>query len=126
MSLSEIVRDYIERILQDQKDMKVLVLDDETTSIVSLVISQSTILEREVFLVEKIESSIIPEGSRDVEKLSHMSAIYIVRPTDENVEKIGMALANPKYGSYYIYFTNTVKMEVLRKLANSDRNDLVK
>ena len=126
MSLSEIVRDYIERILSDQKEMKVLVLDDETTSIVSLVISQSTILEREVFLVEKIDSSILTDPSRETEKLTHMSAIYIVRPTDENITKLGQALENPKYGSYYIYFTNTVRMDVLRRLANADRNDLVK
>ena len=76
MSLSEIVRDYIERILSDQKEMKVLVLDDETTSIVSLVISQSTILEREVFLVEKIDSSILTDPSRETEKLTHMSVKF--------------------------------------------------
>ena len=36
--------------------MKVLLLDPETTSIVSMVYSQSEILEQEVYLVEKLQA----------------------------------------------------------------------
>lgn len=36
--------------------MKVLVLDEDTTKMVSMVYSQSEILEQEVFLVEKLDT----------------------------------------------------------------------
>ena len=42
------VRSYVERMLREVSGMKVLLLDAETTKIVSTVYSQSEILEQEV------------------------------------------------------------------------------
>lgn len=117
------VRDYLDRILDDQKEMKSLIVDSETVSIVSLVISQTEILQRDVFLVEKIEKSLIERGG---ERLGHLVGIYFVRPTEENIGFIKSALENPKYGSYAVYFTNSVESELLQELAQADRQDLIK
>ena len=56
MDLSYVVRYYIEKMLKDVGGMKVMLLDSETTRIVSTVYSQSEILEQEVYLVEKLDS----------------------------------------------------------------------
>ena len=56
MDLVAVLRYYVDKMLKDVAGMKVLVLDAETTEAVSMVFSQSEILEEEVFLVEKIEA----------------------------------------------------------------------
>lgn len=43
-------------MLKEVPGMKVLVMDNDTTQAVSMVYSQSEILEQEVFLVEKLEA----------------------------------------------------------------------
>ena len=49
-------RYYIEKMLKEVTGMKAMLLDSETTRIVSTVYSQSEILEQEVYLVEKLDS----------------------------------------------------------------------
>ena len=117
------VRDYLDRILDDQKEMKALILDSETISIVSLVISQTEILQRDVFLVEKIEKTLI---ERNGERLGHLVGVFFIRPTEENILLIQRSLEYPKYGSYAIYFTNSVPPQLLRDLASADRMDVIK
>ena len=56
MDLFAVLRFYVDKMLKDVQGMKVLVLDADTTQAVSMVFSQSEILEQEVFLVEKIEA----------------------------------------------------------------------
>ena len=56
MDLFTVVRYYIDKMLKEVAGVKVLVLDHDTTQIVSMVYSQSEILEQEVFLVEKLEA----------------------------------------------------------------------
>ena len=51
-----VVRFYIEKVLKQVKGMKVLLLDPDTTKIVSLVYGQTEILKHEVFLVERLDS----------------------------------------------------------------------
>lgn len=75
MDLFAVLRFYIDKMLKDVQGMKVLVLDADTTQAVSMVFSQSEILEQEVFLVEKIEA--VPS-----EKLLHLKA-GVSMPTSE-------------------------------------------
>ena len=56
MDLVTVVRFYIDKMLKQVKGMKVLLLDPDTTKIVSLVFSQTEILQQEVFLVERLDS----------------------------------------------------------------------
>jgi len=51
-----IVRSYLIRALREVSGMKVLLLDGETIRIVSTALSQSDILDQEVYLVERIDS----------------------------------------------------------------------
>ncbi|KAF8092653.1 hypothetical protein N665_0407s0030 [Sinapis alba] len=114
------VRDYINRMLQDISGMKVLILDSETVSNVSIVYSQSELLQKEVFLVEMIDSI-----SASNESMSHLKAVYFVRPTSENVQKLRYQLANPRFGEYHLFFSNLLKDTQIHILADSDEQEVV-
>ncbi|CAF1913053.1 hypothetical protein Bca4012_050485 [Brassica carinata] len=120
MALVTSVRDYINRMLQDISGMKVLILDSETVSNVSIVYSQSELLQKEVFLVEMIDSI-----SASNESMSHLKAVYFVRPTSENVQKLRHQLANPRFGEYHLFFSNLLKDTQIHILADSDEQEVV-
>ncbi|CAF2060734.1 unnamed protein product [Brassica napus] len=79
MALVTSVRDYINRMLQDISGMKVL------------------ILEAEVFLVEVVDSISVSK-----ESMSHLKAVYFIRTTSENVQKLRYELANPRFGEHHL------------------------
>lgn len=62
--------------------------------IVSMVYSQTEILQKDVYLFERIES--------DRELMAHVNAVVFVRPTDENVHLLKQELHEPKYGDYHL------------------------
>ena len=70
---------------------------DLQVSMVSVVYSQSELLQKEVFLVELIEST-----SMSREPMSHLKAIYFLRPTSENIQHLRRQLASPRFGEYHI------------------------
>ena len=70
MDLFKILRFYVDKMLKEVPGMKVLVLDEETTQSISMVYSQSEILEQEVFLVEKLES-------QSEERLQHLKVFLV-------------------------------------------------
>lgn len=78
-----------------------------------MVYAQSEILQKEVFLFERID---IP-GQKS---LKHLCAICFLRPTEENIQALVRELHDPKYGSYfickfkYINFNKTYKIVLFR------------
>lgn len=120
MSLTSSVREYVNRILQDISGMKVLILDSQTVSIVSVVYSQSDLLQKEVFLVELVDSI-----SKSKESMSHLKAIYFLRPTSENIQQLRRQLANPRFGEYHLFFSNIMKDTQIHILADSDEQEVV-
>jgi hypothetical protein len=130
MNISQVVKEYVLRMINDVSGMKVMLFDRETVrllfvfqltfnsfrtgknpptlymyhipmhlymqaGIVSMVLSQSDILEKDVFLTEYI----------DVEKrerMVHLKAIVFVRPTKQNIDLLCKELKKPHYGEYYL------------------------
>lgn len=122
LSYIHAIRDYFDRILEDHTEMKALVLDLDTLATVSLVISQTEVLEKDVFFIETIEKLTIPKGS---DRLSHLKAIIIVRPSEENLTQLKRALEYPKYDKFFIYFTNKISEKALKELAEADRSEVI-
>lgn len=114
------VREYINRMLQDISGMKVLILDSSTVSAVSVVYSQSELLKKEVFLVELVDSI-----SMSKESMSHLKAVYFLRPTSENIQHMRRQLAKPRFGEYHLFFSNILKDTQLHMLADSDEHEVV-
>ena len=75
MDLSTVVRYYVDKALKEVPGMKVLLLDAETTKIVSTVYSQSEILEQEVYLVERLDVE-RKEQLLHLKVTSHTSSLY--------------------------------------------------
>jgi len=98
--------------------MKVMILDAETTGIISMVFSQSDILQHEVFLVERIDVE-------QTEKMRHMNAICFLRPTSQNFVLLSKMLKSPSYNEYHIFFTNVVPHMRLEQLACCDEFEVV-
>ncbi|XP_068641642.1 vacuolar protein sorting-associated protein 45 homolog isoform X2 [Aristolochia californica] len=119
MVLVSAVRDYITRMVQDIPGMKVLIVDSQTVSIVSVVYAQSDFSKKEVFAVEKVDS--MPS-----DPMLHMKALYFLRPTSENIQHLRRQLASPRFGDYHLFFSNILKTTQVQILADSDEHEVVK
>lgn len=120
MDLMELMSSRIDLILDGAgPGMKVLLMDAETTTSVSLSCPQSRIMKREVFLFENLHSRAAAKN------LGYLKCVVLARPTSENVRLLAREVASPRYGSYHIYFTNRVKRADLKALAEADANEVV-
>lgn len=119
MDVITAVRHYLEKLVGDPQldGMKALLLDTDTTAVVSMVLSQSHVLRRDVFLVEPLETAHEP--------MPHLKAAVFVRPTPANIEALRRELKSPKYGQYHVFFANIVPPEQLERLADADDQELV-
>ena len=108
LNLYKIVEDYFERMLEEVPGMKCLVLDRETMGtisiyslhlkfpgIISLICSQSQILKKNVYLIETMEKA-------STEKLLHLSVIYFIRPSEDNLYKLANEIKNPRFREYNV------------------------
>uniref|UniRef100_A0A673JMW0 Vacuolar protein sorting-associated protein 45 n=1 Tax=Sinocyclocheilus rhinocerous TaxID=307959 RepID=A0A673JMW0_9TELE len=119
MNVTLAVKQYISKMIESSgPGMKVLLMDKETTSIVSVVYTQSEILQKEVYLFERIDSK-----NRD--NMKHLKAICFLRPTKENVEHLIQELRRPKYSVYFIYFSNVISKSEIKALAEADEQEVV-
>ncbi|XP_067831929.1 vacuolar protein sorting-associated protein 45 isoform X2 [Heptranchias perlo] len=113
------VKQYVSKMIEESgPGMKVLLMDKETTSIVSMVYTQSEILQKEVYLFERIDST-------NRETMKHLKAICFLRPTKENVEFLIQELHRPKYGLLFVYFSNVISKSDIKSLAEADEQEVV-
>ncbi|ORY86885.1 Sec1 family protein [Protomyces lactucae-debilis] len=118
MDVVAAAQSYVGKLLA-QPGIKVLLLDEETTRILSLISTQSALLEHEVYLTDRLRNP-----SR--ERMKHLACIVLCRPTSLNVSALANELADPRYGSYYITFTNILSKTFLEQLAEADKLERVK
>lgn len=115
------VRNYITKMIDESgPGMKVLLMDKETTSIVSMVFAQSEMLLKEVYLFSRIDANCPRETMR------HLKCIVFVRPTKENIQLLTSELRNPRYGQYFIYFSNVISKTNVKVLAEADEQEVVR
>jgi len=134
MNVIGAVRFYVDRIINDIsiRGMKVLILDDTTTQIVSMVLSQTEVLEHEIYLVERLDriKSKFDNNNFEEEKkevpMQHMKAVVFVRPTEENLNILKQELRQPIFNEYHFFFSNIVKQEFLSALAEADERCVVR
>ncbi|XP_076298221.1 vacuolar protein sorting 45 [Lasioglossum baleicum] len=121
MNLIVALKFYISRMTEESgPGMKVLLMDKQTTSIVSLLYSKWEIFMKEVYLFERIDTNGRNEG------LKHLKCIVFIRPTKENIELLCNELRCPKYGTYYVYFSNIIAKADIKLLAENDEQEVVK
>nr|CAD7589313.1 unnamed protein product [Timema genevievae] len=121
MNVVTAVKMYVTKMTEESgPGMKVLLMDKHTTSIVSMVYGQSEILQREVYLFERIDS-----GGQQ-EPMKHLKCIAFVRPTKDNIALLSRELRYPRYGVYYIYFSNIIAKADIKTLAECDEQEVVR
>ncbi|TVY80640.1 Vacuolar protein sorting-associated protein [Lachnellula suecica] len=99
--------------------MKILLLDSETVSIVSTAITQSALLNHEVYLIDRLDN-------QNREKMRHLRCLCFVRPSADSIQFLIDEFREPKYGEYNIYFSNVVKKSSLERLAEADDHEVVR
>mmetsp|Transcript_23742 Transcript_23742/g.67091 ORF Transcript_23742/g.67091 Transcript_23742/m.67091 type:complete len:598 (+) Transcript_23742:372-2165(+) len=129
----EAVRGYVDRVVSgDGKchGMKVLMLDNATTQIVSCVYSQTEILSKEVYLVSRLEDQEKQQQQQQSNGggggSSHLKAVIFVRPTELSIGRIVKEIQRPKYAEYHIFVSGILTSGLLRLLADADRQERVK
>ncbi|OGM40265.1 vacuolar protein sorting-associated protein 45 [Aspergillus bombycis] len=99
--------------------MKILLLDSETVTIVSTAITQSALLNHEVYLIDRLDNA-----AR--ERMRHLRCLCFVRPSPSSIQFLIDELREPKYGEYYIYLSNIIRKSSLERLAEADSHEVVR
>ncbi|KAF4659069.1 vacuolar protein sorting-associated protein 45 [Perkinsus chesapeaki] len=105
--------------------MKALLIDKDTLPIVSTVLTQTEILNKEVFLVEPLEEAIANEDEPASSSMRHMKACIFVRPANQNFLALAKVLRQPIYSEYHLFFSNVVPHSRLSQLAACDEYECV-
>lgn len=119
MNVIEAARDCISQIVTSVPGPKILLLDEETLEFVSVVYTQSQIIQKEVYL-----TVLLSNGNRD--EIPGAKAVCFLRPTMDNINLLKEELENPKYDKYHLCFSNLLGTGDLQSLATSDIHESVK
>ncbi|EGB13055.1 hypothetical protein AURANDRAFT_52028 [Aureococcus anophagefferens] len=122
MNVMAAVRSYVDKIVGDPNcpGMKVLLLDEWTTKTVAMVYSQTEILDRDVYLVERLDQA------QNHEVMKHLKACVFVRPTPANFAVLTQEVRRAKFSEYHVFFSNVVPGDALKALAEADENEVVR
>lgn len=99
--------------------MKILLLDRETLPFIATAITQSALLNHEVYLMDRLDNP-------NREKMRHLRCLCFVRPHPDSIGLLIDELREPKYGEYHLFFSNVVKKSTLERLAEADDHEVVK
>jgi vacuolar protein sorting-associated protein 45 len=140
--------EYVCKALSGVSGMKALLLDAETAAMTALVLSQTDVINREVFLTDRID--LLPPVVADAhprlnargeversngaaageqpgaESFHHLKAVALIRPTLQSVQRLKQVMKSGKFKDYYIFFSNIADDSLLRALAEGDEYELVR
>ncbi|KAG7088311.1 hypothetical protein E1B28_012321 [Marasmius oreades] len=119
MDVVKAVETYVTRLVAEPSCMKVLLLDAHTTPIVSLASTQSTLLSHQVYLTDRIDNA-----KRD--RMPHMKCVCFLHIGPASLEALEAELREPKYGEYYLYFSNILSKTMIERLAEADEYEAVR
>ncbi|KAG6814251.1 hypothetical protein H0H92_015366 [Tricholoma furcatifolium] len=119
MDVVKAVETYVTRLIETPSTMKVLLLDSHTTPIVSLAATQSTLLSHQVYLTDRIDNK-----KRD--RMPHMKCVCFLQNNEDSLAALEAELSEPKYGEYYLYFSNILSKTAIERLAEVDEYEVVK
>eukprot|EP00172_Hildenbrandia_rubra_P001813 Plantae.Rhodophyta-Hildenbrandia_rubra.ctg24232.p1 GENE.Plantae.Rhodophyta-Hildenbrandia_rubra.ctg24232~~Plantae.Rhodophyta-Hildenbrandia_rubra.ctg24232.p1 ORF type:complete len:643 (+),score=92.22 Plantae.Rhodophyta-Hildenbrandia_rubra.ctg24232:116-2044(+) len=154
MDVREPISEYIRELTRLSPGVKALILDDETASIIGLVVAEHELLQSNIYLIVRLSSlmddddpqstlhSSNANGNKTLENgiemktrttlqdhdsgLKQVTAIVFVRPTAENVSLLRKELQYPKFGEYHLVFSNMVRTSYVEEIADADIDHVVK
>jgi vacuolar protein sorting-associated protein 45 len=102
-----------------ETDGKVLMVDKYTTPVISMCYTQTQLLSNEVILVEMIEI----QGT--LKYMKNLACIVYIKPIEESITWLIKELHSPHYGSYQLYFNNTISKNQLERIAEADEYEVI-
>ena len=122
MNVQKTSYNYIDKMLNIIKGIKSLILDQETFDIISIGITKTELLEKEVVLIDHLNN--LNNNKRDG-STNGLNCIVFIRPTNENIEILSNELENPHFKKYNIFFSNLLLENQLNLLARHDNSSSV-
>ncbi|PFH53987.1 hypothetical protein AMATHDRAFT_73002 [Amanita thiersii Skay4041] len=119
MDIVKAVETYVTKMVSTPSVMKVLLLDSHTTPIISLASTQSILLSHQIYLTDRIDNK-----KRD--RMPHMKCVCFLQNSEESLDALEDELKEPKYGEYYLYFSNILSKSSIERLAEVDEYEVVK
>ncbi|KAI0338990.1 Sec1-domain-containing protein [Trametopsis cervina] len=119
MDVVKAIETYITKMVSTPSAMKVFLLDTHTTPIVSLASTQSTLLSHQVYLTDRIDN-------KKRERMAHMKCVCFLQPSEDSLEALEAELREPKYGEYFLYFSNILSKTSIERLADVDEYEVVR
>jgi hypothetical protein len=119
MDVTRAVSAYVLRLLGAVPGMKVLLLDEHTTPVVSTAQTHSALLAHDVFLTARLEHS-----GRD--RMRHLRCIALLRPAPATLAALAAELRAPRYAEYHLAFTGALSKAAIEALAEADEHHVVK
>lgn len=88
VNLVEVQRDYLLRIMDEVSGRKVLIVDENSMKLISMMVTQSELLQREVYLVERLE-----EMSKEKD-IGTLKSLILISPSAQNISILEEELSN--------------------------------
>ncbi|ESL07127.1 sec1-like protein [Trypanosoma rangeli SC58] len=110
---------YIDRILDGPDGLKVLLCDDATCNIISVVYSQHQLLQHNVVLVDML-------NNREHYPMKHLHCIIFCRPSPSSLACVYRELAEGNFASFSLYFSHLLESNIVQSLANADLLNLTR
>lgn len=121
MSVVQAVKNYVNKMItESEPGYKIMLMDKETTSFVSVVTGMSEVMRQEVYMFERLDQT------SSGENMSYLKCLVYIRPIRENIDLLARELQKPRYGTYYIYFSNVVSKSDVKLLAEADEHEVVR
>ncbi|KAH9997946.1 Sec1-like protein [Russula vinacea] len=105
MDVVKAVETYITKMVAVPPAMKVLLLDSHTTPI--------------VYLTDRIDNN-------KRERMAHMKCVCFLQNGEDSLGALEAELKEPKYGEYYLYFSNILTKTAIERLADADEYEAVR
>lgn len=103
----------------NKKIPKVLLLDNITTSIISLSYTQSQLLSNDIILIELIENH------KQLSTMKHLECIVYINPNSTSIKHLLEEMKSPHFRKYHVFFNNVASKNDIEQLAVADEYETV-
>ncbi|KZS92896.1 vacuolar protein sorting-associated protein 45 [Sistotremastrum niveocremeum HHB9708] len=119
MNVVKAVETYVTKLVSEPSAIKVLLLDAQTTPVISLACTQSSLLSHQIYLTDRLDN-------KRRERMPHLKCICFLSPSAESLDALAEELRDPRYGEYYLYFSNVLTKTAIERLAEVDEHEVVR
>lgn len=121
LSLNSVSDAYFARLFLETKapggKARALLLDADTTAVISMCYSQSQLLEHDVILVDLVHNS------ADLDLMHHLDCIVYVSPS--SFDSLCREIRAPHFNKYHVFANNCLSKPHLEQLAEADEMEVV-